>query len=744
MPVDYNETYGNEQAKPRSETRSNPIVDNLSTHLNFTELSYADSSYWADSQVKPYNPDDLVQKRFDYSIYEEMTKDDQVSVCLQIKRDLILASGFDITVDSTDEGVAKIAKEIEQSLYEDPQIPLIDALEEVQSAFEYGFSLGEKIFNIKENGMAFLKCIKVRHPVTWLLHTDVHGNIQRYEQRGPEGSIDINPDSLVHYKVNQRFQNPYGKSDLRAAWEAWFIKKEIIKFYAIFLEKAASPTPVARYDKNIPQQAVDDIFAAIKKLQTKTALALPKDIELEFLETSNQGEVYVKGINLFNMFIGRSLLVPDLLGFQGSETSGGSYSLGKEQMNVFFRHINRRRSSIEDLVNREIVKPLVYHNYGKLDPCPKFKLRPMSDEDAKELAKLWIEVVKGKVYIPNDEEINHFRHLAKFPEGEVEREELQPLPSLDGEMELPKEGDPKQEDSREQDTDKEEQEPKSPKEDASFTKEYKRFYDDTIGSYSKKVNFKLIENTMDTLLASTLTQSQPIVAKVFDDLFKQVKKKKIIEKQDISLYDSVKPKYTASLKTMFKRVFLSAHKESINQARNELLKGNFATPLPAEEFLKFLEDETFAYVGDWEYQISKSLRQALIAAIKDGKPLSQVIAEMEGGLSDLSDVSIERYARTKFTEVMNKGRMEFFEESGVIAAYQYSAIMDDRTTEICSGLHGKIFEKGDEPVPPLHFNCRSLLIPITKYEDYKADKSAGGMNIDKFIEKNIGDGFAVK
>ena len=32
-------------------------------------------------------------------------------------------------------------------------------------------------------------------------------------------------------------------------------------------------------------------------------------------------------------------------------------------------------------------------------------------------------------------------------------------------------------------------------------------------------------------------------------------------------------------------------------------------------------------------------------------------------------------------------------------------------------------------------NCRSLLIPITKYEDYKADKTTNdGTNIDKFID----------
>lgn len=39
-------------------------------------------------------------------------------------------------------------------------------------------------------------------------------------------------------------------------------------------------------------------------------------------------------------------------------------------------------------------------------------------------------------------------------------------------------------------------------------------------------------------------------------------------------------------------------------------------------------------------------------------------------------------------------------------------------------------------------NCRSLLIPITKYEEYKADTKVGSKDIDKFIEDNKGEGFS--
>jgi len=92
------------------------------------------------------------------------------------------------------------------------------------------------------------------------------------------------------------------------------------------------------------------------------------------------------------------------------------------------------------------------------------------------------------------------------------------------------------------------------------------------------------------------------------------------------------------------------------------------------------------------------------AALKDGLPISSVIELMDDSKKK-AVISTNRYARTKFTEVMNKGRMAFFESTGVVSGYQYSAIMDGVTTAICQGLHGKFFKSGTQPIPPMHFNA---------------------------------------
>lgn len=760
MEDDYEDQNG---ARPRSEASESPVTAALDVYFSTTEETFRDSSYVEETQFKPYNPDELVQRNGDYSIYDDMLKDDQVSVALQLKKDLVIGSGFDFITEKSDEISIEIKECLEKAIYEDCESQFDSSLEEMLTAYENGFSISEPVFKVNQDGKLTLKSLKTRYPQSWLIHTDVYGNVEKFEQRTSSTNIFIDPKKLIHYVNNAKFQNPYGVSDLRSAYAAYFVKRQIVKYYAIFLEKAASPTPVAKYDKNAPQSAVDDIFNAIKRLQTKTALAIPKDIDIEFLDAKNNGDVFRYAIGLFNMFIGRSLFVPDLLGFQGSETGGGSYSLGQEQIGILYKHIAKRRQKLEKIINDKIIKPIVIYNYGFVDHYPKFKLRPIKDEYIVELAKTWLEGAKAKVFQPNDEEINHFRKLMKFPEGDVQKsgmvpEEILPenpilpMPAIDSEEpEMPEE-------ELESEENGDYNNPKTVQEMCDEMNGYykdpekiKVFVRKKLTEYEKKVNFTKIKSSMDAFTDGVTESARPIIKKIFSDVREQLKKKRILETRNLDKIDSVKFKFKPQLVKLFNSSFKDAFKEAQVMAENEIDKGNdnslvkkkFTPALPDDEFLELLGSETWMYIGDWEYNTKKQLRIALAAAIKDGKPLSEVIDSLvdEAGI-ELSEVSIERYARTKFTEVMNRGRREYFESTGVVAAYQFSAIMDDVTTEICAGLDGKIFEKGDEPIPPLHFNCRSLLVPITKYEEYEPDSKVGSKDIDTFIEDNIGVGFS--
>lgn len=672
-----------------------------------------------DSMIAPYNPDDLVQKHQDFSIYDEMLKDDAVSACMTLKKEMVLCNGFDFIAQ--DENQQEIVEDLTIAFCEDPDWSFDEMLEEVLSAYEYGLSISEKIFRKRPDGKLSLKCLKTRHPGPWLMHQDDYGNVVRYEQQGT-ANYEVDSRSLIHFINRRKFDNPYGTSDLRAAHQAWFTKKHISRWYAVFIEKAGSPIPVGKYDQGkATPEAKNDLYNALKRFQTKSALVVPKEFEVDFLEAKTNGEAFRAALEIFNTYIGRALLIPDLMGFAGSETGGGSYSLGKEQIGIFFKHITRRRMILERTINQQLVWPVVLHNFGYIDHYPKFKFRPITEDQTLEYVKLWLEAAKSRIYSPSQEEISHFRAIINFPEA-IESEA------------------PESEDISEDDGEADQGLDIQVLETNDGEKYAKKAYESTPGSFEKRVNFGLIESTLDTATEQIMAVTAPIIDDVMDGIVAKVERWHGNPNQ----IDRVRVSESIPLSRILKKELKAIYQKGSQIAAAELTPQKYAKakgPIVDKSFLDVLNGEIDQFAIDWSDKISQRARVIMVESIKDGLSLNQTVDRMMESIPDMSRTSLERFARTKFTETMNKGRVNYFQNSGVIAAYQYSAILDDRTTPICSGLHGKIFPAGSQPIPPMHFNCRSMLIPITKYDTWEADKQVNGMDIDRFIEENKGDGF---
>ena len=80
--------------------------------------------------------------------------------------------------------------------------------------------------------------------------------------------------------------------------------------------------------------------------------------------------------------------------------------------------------------------------------------------------------------------------------------------------------------------------------------------------------------------------------------------------------------------------------------------------------------------------------------------------------------SITRSAAVAQTQVMESNE-------SLIKGYRFSAVLDSRTSDICSAMDGREFPIEDKTnLPPLHWRCRSTIIPITKsYSELMDTKS---------------------
>lgn len=87
-------------------------------------------------------------------------------------------------------------------------------------------------------------------------------------------------------------------------------------------------------------------------------------------------------------------------------------------------------------------------------------------------------------------------------------------------------------------------------------------------------------------------------------------------------------------------------------------------------------------------------------------------AKYADGIARKSFKDIESVILTLTNGVQNEAKQALYEaNSDIIERELYVATLDARTTLECAANDGKTFPRGEGPIPPLHFRCRSLRVP---------------------------------
>lgn len=130
-------------------------------------------------------------------------------------------------------------------------------------------------------------------------------------------------------------------------------------------------------------------------------------------------------------------------------------------------------------------------------------------------------------------------------------------------------------------------------------------------------------------------------------------------------------------------------------------------------------------LSQWAKSIAQADQKRIMDAIKiglvQGQTVPQIVNRVLGtqavsgsdGVVQLTRYNLEAITRTAVNFYSNEAKAALYaENSDVISQELYVATLDSRTTAICRSLDGQTFDVGDGPTPPLHFNCRSVRVPV--------------------------------
>lgn len=701
------------------------------------EILFADPLRLYSGDFLRYNPSVLVTKH-SMRIFDKMRRDDQIKAALTFKKNAVLSSGWEVVSpqdQDEDWEVSELVRENFRELTPDDR-SLEDVLMEVMTALDYGFSVSEKLFEPWESRL-WLKDIKTRAPHDIEFRQNEFGDILGIEQQGSTGrKIVIPEEKVVLYVHGREFSNPYGTSDLEAAYRAWVLKDNSYKWLAMYLEKLGIPPIFLLYNPNSYQGApLTQLQNVLQNMAAATAGLIPRrnkeDIEPWTPELGSQTQsVFIPALNMFNQDIARAILIPNLLGYT-AEGQAGSYARAVKQFDAFIMTVLQLRRTLASTMNAQVVRQLVQLNFGEQEAYPEFRFLPLQDEDRLQLFQTWISLTaSGTVTKQKSDEV-HLRKSMGMPERQ-EGDEMPtaPKPTLPGDPNAAT--DEEKDDDAEEDThgtaeDDDEEDDEEVEEEDDKEQEKKNALD-----VSRRVDFKRIAADLDAQEARALTNIREALIEVRTALRKQVEKGfdgelKFLKKFKMKGFIPVRQAVGGFLRDVFE-----AGRRDLGHEIYTYTK-KYASPLyTPKEALRWLSEKEFWITGVMEDKMLNDARGVLLNAVKTGEPLGDTIQKLDAmfepyvGDPDvlrdgeaLSPHRLETIVRTNATDAYNEGRVIAARDPDIkefIQGMQYSAILDNRTTEICASLDNRIIPMDDPAldklIPPNHFNCRSVLVPV--------------------------------
>ena len=152
-------------------------------------------------------------------------------------------------------------------------------------------------------------------------------------------------------------------------------------------------------------------------------------------------------------------------------------------------------------------------------------------------------------------------------------------------------------------------------------------------------------------------------------------------------------------------------------ALRQLTRAGLTLEIPS--YLAVMDAETLTALRAMQFDLvkgfSEETKKAVAFQLREAMllgehPASQAMADRITAIAKQARWKATRIARTEATRVFNEAAGDRYKKAG-IERFRWQAVMDERTSDICTELNGKIFLMS-APKPPSHPNCRSTIVPV--------------------------------
>lgn len=342
-------------------------------------------------------PDDYVGELSEptrrMATFEEMRfSDDAVHAALSAREQMLSAANWMLSSGEGGGSSQEILEFVEDNLF--PHLERILRL--LAGALHYGFAAIEPVFEwadaptkrsfirglvsrgTRENGRRiYLR--KVAHPrqrTIYTFRTSELGDLEAVEQYVWTGfgfrRVSIPPEKLIIFTYNQQGDDRWGVPPTRHIYKAWTFKNQIERLNVLHIDRFGVGTPVAEAG---PGWTDNDYQKMEEYLKTWRAgeenyLVHPSGGKISIVSDAGQMTINsLEWVKYYNLAIAKVFLT------QGSElgsTETGARALGEVMLEQTETIVQADAEEIANLLNEQLVVPLVDMNFGPQDEYPRF------------------------------------------------------------------------------------------------------------------------------------------------------------------------------------------------------------------------------------------------------------------------------------------------------------------------------------------------------------------------------------
>lgn len=227
-----------------------------------------------------------------------------------------------------------------------------------------GMSIGE-ICWMKQGNYIVPSEVKIRDPRRFLFVLNEDGTIspRLMTVSSPVEGIPLPLRSMVIHRhwAYSNFMDPYGAGLGRQLYSLVEFRRTLLSFWLQYADKHTTPTAVGKFSLGTPEEEVNSLFSALQRLGQETAVVIPDEMSIDWLQSQGRVEVYEGLIEYVDQQISFVINGENTV---GQETGNvGSYARDQVSDSVRMRKAKAFSEELDETLNSTLIRWIVELNY---------------------------------------------------------------------------------------------------------------------------------------------------------------------------------------------------------------------------------------------------------------------------------------------------------------------------------------------------------------------------------------------